>query len=85
MKYLLDTNMVSYWLRGEAGIMARIRDHSPSKLAIASITLAEILYGIEKSPHRKLERLLKIREICSTRTGWTLPERVGDLPERMRY
>jgi len=61
--YLLDTNIVSYWMRGDKRIIGRIKQHSPADLALSAITLAEILYGIEKSPVKKKERHLKIERI----------------------
>jgi tRNA(fMet)-specific endonuclease VapC len=63
--YLLDTNIVSYWMRGDAVIVDRIQRYSPADLSISAITLAEILYGIEKSPVKKKERQEKIRQISS--------------------
>jgi len=63
--YLLDTNIVSYWMRGEPSLLEKIKTHSPSRLSLSTVTLAEILYGIEKSPHKKKERRLKISRICS--------------------
>jgi tRNA(fMet)-specific endonuclease VapC len=61
--YLLDTNIVSYWMRGDSIIIERIKAHSPSDLALSSITLAEIWYGIEKSLIKKKERRSKIDKI----------------------
>ena len=63
--YLLDTNIISYWMRGDRRVIDRIKEHAPSDLSLSSITLAEILYGIEKSPMKKKERRLKIRQISS--------------------
>ncbi len=63
--YLLDTNIISYWMRGDRSVIDRIKDHSPSDLLLSTITLAEILYGIEKSPIKKKERRLKIKQISS--------------------
>jgi tRNA(fMet)-specific endonuclease VapC len=63
--YLLDTNIVSYWMRGDPGIINRIKKHSPADLSLSAITLAEILYGIEKSPVKKKERRFKIGQIIS--------------------
>ncbi len=63
--YLLDTNIVSYWIRGHEPVLERIRTHSPKDLSLSSITLAEIHYGIEKSPVKKKERREKIEAICS--------------------
>ena len=63
--YLLDTNIVSYWMRGMESVIDRIRSSSPSDFGLSTITLAEILYGIEKSPVKKKERRLKIEKISS--------------------
>jgi tRNA(fMet)-specific endonuclease VapC len=63
--YLLDTNIISYWMRGDPSLIEKIRRHSPSDLSLSTITLAEILYGIEKSPIKKKERRTKISRICS--------------------
>jgi len=45
--------------------LERIKSHSPKDLSIAAITLAEIYYGIEKSPVRRKERRTKIEQIRS--------------------
>ena len=63
--YLLDTNIISYWMRGDMRVIGRIKKHAPADLSLSTITLAEILYGIEKSPIRKKERRLKIKQISS--------------------
>ena len=63
--YLLDTNIISYWMRGDNRVIGRIKKHSPSNLALSTVTLAEILYGIERSPMKKKERRLKIEQISS--------------------
>jgi len=63
--YLLDTNIASYWMRGDTTLIDRIRSHAPSDLALSAVTLAEILYGIQKSPVRKRERRQKIQRISS--------------------
>jgi tRNA(fMet)-specific endonuclease VapC len=63
--YLLDTNIVSYWMRGDAHLIKKIKSCSPSDLSLSTVTLAEIYYGIEKSPVKKKERRLKIEHIKS--------------------
>jgi tRNA(fMet)-specific endonuclease VapC len=63
--YLLDTNIVSYWMRGHLRLLDTIKRHSPKDLSLSAITLAEIYYGIEKSPARKKERRIKIEQIRS--------------------
>jgi len=63
--YLLDTNIISYWIRGDISVIKKIKCHCPADLCLSAVTLAEILYGIEKSPVRKKERRKKIYHICS--------------------
>ena len=45
--------------------LIRISKHPPADLFLSTITLAEILYGIEKSSVKKKERRLKINQITS--------------------
>jgi len=61
--YLLDTNIVSYWMRGDAKLLHKLKACNPSDLSLSTITLAEIYYGIEKSPIKKKERRFKIQKI----------------------
>lgn len=42
--YLLDTNIISYWMRGDKRVIGRIKKHAPSDLSLSTITLAEILF-----------------------------------------
>ena len=65
MIYLLDTNFVSYWMCGDEKLINKIKNHKPSELSICTVTLAEIYYGIEKSPVKKKERRHKIERISS--------------------
>jgi tRNA(fMet)-specific endonuclease VapC len=63
--YLLDTNIISYWMRGDPKIIEKIKCCSPNELSLSTITLAEIYYGIEKSPIKKKGRRKKIERIKS--------------------
>ncbi len=63
--YLLDTNIISYCMRGDPSVVNRIKSCSPGELSLSTITLAEILFGIEKSPVKKKVRREKIHRICS--------------------
>jgi tRNA(fMet)-specific endonuclease VapC len=42
---LLDTNVVIHYLKGDPGIVARIRDASRAELAIPAIVAYELEYG----------------------------------------
>ncbi|MFP4268837.1 MAG: PIN domain-containing protein [Spirochaetaceae bacterium] len=66
MKYILDTNIVSYWMRGDEHILPQIKMRRPCDLAITLITYAEICFGIRKSKERSEEREKKFRAITST-------------------
>ena len=48
MKYLLDTNTVSYYLRGSPATVKHIQGQKPSALAISAITAMELAYGVGK-------------------------------------
>ena len=58
MKYLLDTDSVSYALRGQGDVGERIRECKPSDLSISAITLAELRYGADRKGSRKLHALI---------------------------
>ena len=59
MSFLLDTDAVSYALRGEGRVAKQIQVHRPSELAISAITLAELRFGAERRKSRKLNRLIE--------------------------
>lgn len=48
MKYLLDTNTVSYYLRGTPATVKHIQGQKPMALAISAVTAMELTYGMEK-------------------------------------
>ena len=58
MKYLLDTDTVSYALRGEGQVTGRITSHKPSELCISAISLAELRYGADRKGSRRLHALI---------------------------
>ena len=57
-KYMLDTDTVSFALRGRGGVASRLLEHRPSDICISSITLAELRFGAEARRSRKLHRLI---------------------------
>ena len=58
MKYLLDTDTISYALRGEGRVAERITAHKPSELCMSAITLAELRYGADRKGSRRLHDLI---------------------------
>jgi tRNA(fMet)-specific endonuclease VapC len=57
-KYMLDTDTVSYALRGHGKVGDHILEHKPSALCISAVTLAELRFGADKRGSRKLHRLI---------------------------
>jgi tRNA(fMet)-specific endonuclease VapC len=58
VSYVLDTNAVSALMRGDAEIVARLRNTPKEQITIPQPVLAEIAYGIERLPRsRRKERL----------------------------
>lgn len=57
-EYMLDTDTVSFALRGHGRVAARLLEHRPSQLCISSITLAELRFGAETRRSRQLHRLI---------------------------
>jgi tRNA(fMet)-specific endonuclease VapC len=51
MRFMLDTNMVSFIVRDQfAPLKHRLHQVPPSSLCISSITQAELLYGLARKP-----------------------------------
>jgi len=57
-KYMLDTDTVSFALRGRGQVATHLLDHRPSEICMSSITLAELRYGADMKRSRKLHRLI---------------------------
>ena len=61
--YLLDTNMVVYLQRGMPGVAQKLLVVGRQGVALPSLVVAELAYGVEKSTHQarnreRLEQLL---------------------------
>ncbi len=62
MHYLLDTNICIYLIKiRPPEVLDRFRQHLPQDVAISTITLFELQYGVEKSqyPQRSKDALAK--------------------------
>ena len=56
--YLLDTDTVSFALRGQGKVAEEILARKPSHLAVSAITVGELRFGAEKRKSKKLHRLI---------------------------
>ena len=55
---MLDTDTVSYALRGVGGVASRLLAEKPSAVCISSLTLAELRFGAARRRSRRLHRLI---------------------------
>jgi tRNA(fMet)-specific endonuclease VapC len=56
--YMLDTDTVSYALRGQGRVAERILGRLPSELCISAITEAELRFGADRRKSKKLHQLI---------------------------
>ncbi len=70
MKYLLDTNICVFVIRGKRQtVLQRFRQHAAGDLGISTVTLAELHYGADRSSdpiknHTALDSFLAPLEIA---------------------
>ncbi len=64
LRYLLDTNIVIYVLKRRPVEVLSTFNANASRMAISSLTLAELLHGAQKSS-RVSENLAAIEDFCS--------------------
>lgn len=55
MRYLLDTCILSHFMRGHPVVLARIKSTEPKQIAISTITCMEIEYGLQLNPQRAVK------------------------------
>ncbi|HEY0781758.1 MAG TPA: type II toxin-antitoxin system VapC family toxin [Thermoanaerobaculia bacterium] len=65
-RYMLDTDTVSFALRGKGNAALRIRERRPSEVCISSVTLAELRYGADLKRSQRLHALIStfVREVA---------------------
>ena len=54
MKYIIDTDTISYYMKEKKNVANKIEKNPPSDYALSMITVAEIYYGIKKSNNKKI-------------------------------
>jgi tRNA(fMet)-specific endonuclease VapC len=58
VRYLLDTDTVSFALRGQGHVGAKLLTVRPSEVRISAITLAELRFGADRKGSKKLHALI---------------------------
>ncbi|RUX08584.1 type II toxin-antitoxin system VapC family toxin [Mesorhizobium sp. M8A.F.Ca.ET.059.01.1.1] len=62
MIYLLDTNAVIAVIKGDASLLALLKQHTPQDFALSAIVAHELYYGAERS-QRRAENLARIEAL----------------------
>lgn len=57
---MLDTDHVSYAIRGHGNVGHKILAHRPSEICISALTVAELRYGADRRHSHKLHGLIDI-------------------------
>lgn len=55
---MLDTDSVSYAMRGKGRVAENIVGHAPSELCLSAITLAELRYGADRLRSRRIHAVI---------------------------
>jgi tRNA(fMet)-specific endonuclease VapC len=75
MRYVLDTNIASEWMKGDPRVIERLRSVTKEDVAVPQPVFAELAYGIERLPRSKRrERLQERLDAIRTevkRVPWT--------------
>ncbi len=58
LRYMLDTDTISYALRGVGDVAGQIRAHAPSELCLSALSLAELRFGAQNRRSRRLHSLI---------------------------
>ncbi len=57
-RFMLDTDTVSFALRGQGDVGVRILEHRSSELCVSAITVAELRYGTARRKSSRLDQLV---------------------------
>jgi tRNA(fMet)-specific endonuclease VapC len=58
VRFLLDTDTISFALRGQGGVADELRRRSPSEVCTSSVVAGELELGVARRGSRKLRREL---------------------------
>ena len=58
--FMLDTDTVSFALRGVGAVAARLAKHKRSELCLSAISVAELRFGADKRRSRKIHRAIDL-------------------------
>jgi tRNA(fMet)-specific endonuclease VapC len=65
MLYVLDTNTIAYFFRGQGRVAQRMLEHAPSNIAVPAVVEYEIRYGLAKA-RGAAARLKQVEDFVGT-------------------
>ncbi len=68
MGYLLDTCVISDFVKGEENTLKRLKSTTPVEIFISSLTMLEVKYGLAINPQRAVKIQLLIETFLSSIT-----------------
>ncbi|MBD2613132.1 MAG: type II toxin-antitoxin system VapC family toxin [Nostoc sp. ZfuVER08] len=68
MGYLLDTCVISDFVKGEEHTIQRLKSSTPNEIFISSLTVMEVRYGLLINPQRAIKIQPSIETLLSTIT-----------------
>ena len=90
MKYLVDTNILIFLCNSKSKLLEdKFKSHDPEEFSVSSITVGELIYGVNKSRYRdrNLQAILKILSPFKiidfdSRDGWEYGEIRAELEKK---
>lgn len=82
--YLLDTCVISDFVKGEKGTLKKIKHKSPREIGISVITVMEINYGLFLNPQKAEKIRPIIKELLAPITIFNLGKKEADLTANIR-
>jgi tRNA(fMet)-specific endonuclease VapC len=66
VRFMLDTDIVSYALRGQGRVAESVARHPSSEICISAITMAQLCYGADRRRSSKVRESINefVREIA---------------------
>jgi tRNA(fMet)-specific endonuclease VapC len=58
LRYILDTDVVSYAIRGHGRVAQKLLETAPSQVCMSTISYAELMFGCEKNGSKRLRELV---------------------------
>lgn len=65
IRYLLDTCVISDFVKGETGTINRLKQTDPAEVAVSTVTVMELHYGLVLNPERAQKIAPAIASILS--------------------